>query len=96
MNSLKLNPTKNNFETKIFWLNANVKKIYNKFTMDCNLYQFWFLRINFIDKIGNKIKNNRYSKFLKIFFIYKENLFITIPIPTDFSIFFFTHKRKEK
>lgn len=26
MNSLKLNPTKNNFETKIFWLNANVKK----------------------------------------------------------------------
>lgn len=39
--------------------------------MDCNLYQFWFLRINFIDKIGNKIKNNRYSKFLKIFFIYK-------------------------
>lgn len=60
--------------------------------MDCNLYQFWFLRINFIDKIGNKIKNNRFKKI----FIYKENLFITIPIPTDFSIFFFTHKRKEK
>lgn len=60
--------------------------------MDCNLYQFWFLRINFIDKIGNKIKNNRFKKI----FIYKENLFITIPVPTDFSIFFFTHKRKEK
>lgn len=63
--------------------------------MDCNLYQFWFLRINFIDKIGNKTKNNRYSKFLKIFFIYKENLFITIPIPTDFSIFF-SHTKEKK
>lgn len=63
--------------------------------MDCNLYQFWFLRINFIDKIGNKIKINRYSKFLKIFFIYKENLFITIPIPTDFSIFF-SHTKEKK
>lgn len=63
--------------------------------MDCNLYQFWFLRINIIDKIGNKIKNNRYSKFLKIFFIYKENLFITIPIPTDFSIFF-SHTKEKK
>lgn len=63
--------------------------------MDCNLYQFWFLRINFIDKIGNKIKNNRYSKFLKIFFIYKENLLLLFPF-LQISPSFFSHTKEKK
>lgn len=31
-------------------------KICDKFTMDCCLNQFWFLRINFLEIIGNKMK----------------------------------------
>lgn len=63
--------------------------------MDCNLYQFWILRINFIDKIGNKIKNNRYFKFLKIFF-YLQGKFIYYYSHSYRFLHLFFHTQKKR